>query len=472
MWRTAALLLVLLGSASASAERGTSLSVLCESHAGSRPAGADGYLEGVRAGLEDPDVVAGPALDALIAEHHSRPAGDPAFPLFRLVRGQALEAREEAVAGLFRQAVERMQRLHAIVAQQPAALAVSPHVRRPLFEGTLAQLKGLVRLRRQGEAESLALELGRRYPDFPVTERDHGPEVAQFVTQVRRQSRVDPAYGLVVETNPPGAAVFVDERHAGTSPLHLQGLEPGRYRVMARLGERYSRVHTAAVLEGAAFVRIDLDLDQALAAGGFQFASEAERERREASYAVRLGRMLGAAQVITVGLTGSPERPQWGATVYSPATGAVLRSAAVALAPTPPPRALLVKLGRFLRGAGPADGLIVQQAGAGLVRGAGDPANPEGAPHHALRRWAYLALVLGGASLAAGAVLLARSCTPAEEARRCPYLQVNRPAGIALVAGGGGLATAGGVLWLLDSRRERARVALGPARLLLSLDWD
>jgi hypothetical protein len=441
------------------------LVILVESHAGARPGRADEYLQAVAAGLGDPAPLGGAKLDALVGERLSGPAGELGYPLLPLVRGQVVEVQEEVTRARFGEAVGRMERLLREVQQHAAAVAADPRIRRVLFEGRLAQLKGLLRLRRQGEAEGVAIELGRSFPDFAVVERDHGPEVTQFVAQVRRQSWPRGRATLAVATSPPGASVFLNERYVGLSPVRLPDVLPGSYRVMARLGETQGRVHAVSVLEESVDVRVDLGFDQALGAGGFAFESDADRLRREPVYALKLARALGAAQVITVGLAGTPERPQLAAAVYNVASGNVLRQAAVALGPSPPPHALVVALGRFLRGGAPTDGIIVQSA-ALTVRAAGLPPLP--GPDAAARPGrGLLALAVVGYALAAGAAgsggyLLSLDGKGSCGESRCPNTYHTLGGGIGMIAGAVVLAGAATWLVVLDHRRLRARVAALP----------
>ena len=360
MRRLAVGLWVTAWAAVAAAQPAPAVTIVCESHGGPRPADADELLAATREGLAPPGVVAGRELDALVAERLSAPAGHPDPQLLALVREQVDEAQEEVASARFAEAAQRLGRLRAVVAQHAAAVAAEPRVRQHLHRGQLLLLKSLLRVRKQAEAETLAIELERSFPDFPLTERQHGPEVASFVGQLRARRGTRAPVTLTVESEPTGAALFVDGRYVGTTPLRLADVMPGRYRLLAHAGRLQSRVRAVDLHDESVSVRLDLAFDSALGAGGFRFGSPAERRQLEAEYAVRLGRALGATEVITVGVGGSGERLLWEATVYAVESGGVLRSAAVALGPVPPPRSLLVALGRFLRGAAPAEGLIVR----------------------------------------------------------------------------------------------------------------
>ena len=457
--------LALMQAAAAHAADGGPLVLLVESHGGSRPSRMDEYVRAVNQGLEAPQPLSGERLDALIAEKLSAAAGDASYPLLEFVRGQVLDVQEDVTRARFGDAVARMERLLTEVQRHAAAVAAEPRIRRVLFEGRLAQLKALLRLRRQSEAEAVAVELGRSFPDFAVVERDHGPEVTQFVVQVKRQAWPKNRGALTVETSSVGASVFLNERYVGLSPVRLTDLLPGRYRVMARLGELQSRVHTVTVSEEPVDLRIDLGFDSALDAFGFRFANEAERLKREPAYALRLGRALGAAEVITVGLGGTAERPQLVAAVYNVASGNVLRQAAVALGPSPPPYALVVALGRFLRGGQPMDGLIVSAAP--TVRGG------ELAPLHvegrvSRRGRGLLALSIVGYVLAAGAAgggayLIAIDGEGTCATGRCPEVYKTLWPGVATVAASAALAAGATYLLVRSKHAARSGVIVAPA---------
>jgi hypothetical protein len=459
-----------LWAANAMAQPAPPAAILVESHAGARPPQADEYLQALREGLGAPPPLAGAALDQLIAQRVSRPAGTVDYPLLPIVRDQVRDAQREVVKARFAQAVERVERLRVIAADHAAAVAANPRIRKSLFEGSLALLQALIRLHRPSEAETLAVEITRSFPDFPVTERDYGPEVVQFLGEVQRQARQRTTYAIQVETAPAGASVFLNERYVGTSPVRIQDVLPGRYRLMARAGEAQSRVHLVAVHEESAEAKIDLAYDQALSVGGFQFADEADRARREATHVARLARTLGAAEVIAAGLAGTAERPLWIATTYNVESGGVLRSAAVALAPGAPPRAGLVTLGRFLRAGSPTDGLIVRRVRASAAA-PGAPALAPFAPGEtdvprrsgALRLVAYLGLGAGAALAGAGGYLLSLdgkgNCELAAGQAECPSHHHTLGAGVGMIAGGAAVIVGSLTLWYLDTRRARVRVS-------------
>jgi hypothetical protein len=435
--------------------------ILLESHAGARPGRAPEHLEAVRAGLGSPPPVGGEVLDGLLAERLSVAAGAPDFPLLGVVRGQVIDAQEDVVRARFADAVTRMERVRRLVGRQAAAVTVNPRIRTAIFEGSLAALKALLRLKRQSEAESLAMEVRRSFPDHTVTERDHGPELAQFFAQVHRQERAHPRAAIQVETLPPGAAVFLNERYVGTSPLRIADLLPGRYRVLARAADALSRVHPVTVLDDAVEVRIDVAFDGALGPGGFRFADESERAAREAPYALRLARLLGATELITTGRSGPPERPLWVATLYNVETGGVLRAAAVALGPVPPPRSLLVALGRFLRAGGPAEGLLISQEGAPLEFAGLGAARAPGRPW---RLGSYLGLGAGLALVGVGSYLAyldgRGTCELATGQVRCPEVHQTMTSGVATLAAGGAVLLGAATLFYLDRRSRRTRVGV------------
>jgi hypothetical protein len=460
MHRLTLLAIMLLGARTTVA---TPLTLLCESHAGAAPSDAQELVEAVRHGLGAPAVIYGHGFDVLVADRVSRPAGAADLDIGGVVRNRIIDIQEDVIRGRFEEAVARMERLQALIRDSPAAVAAEPKLRKALFGAGLVTLKALLRLRRQGDAESLGIEISRDFPDFVVTERDHGPEVFSYVTDLRRRGLPRAAYGITVETAPEGAAVFVNERYVGHSPVRVGELMPGRYRVMARSGSGTSRVHSVAILEGSADVRIDLAYDQALGPRGFQFADDADRARREAPYALRLARALGAREVITVGVGGPAERPLWIGTVYNVDSGGILRSAAVALTPTPPPRALVVALGRFLRAGAPAEGLIVARERPAALPAA-TPAAPEEPPRSGLRLWSYAGLVVAAALVGTGAYLVhldgKGTCDLQPGQQRCLEDYHTLGSGAGVLAGGAVLAAAAGTLLYLDVRRGRARVGV------------
>jgi hypothetical protein len=463
----ALLVIVVVGLVAASAFGAPAepLVIMVESHVGPRPGRTNEYLSAVLAGLADPVPLSGEGLNTLVADRLSSRAGNLDAPILSPTKKQVLEAQEDIARARFADGVARIDRLLRQVRQHPAAVAADPRIRRALFEGRLAQLKALLRLRRQGDAEALAIELGRSFPDFAVVERDHGPEVTGFCAQVRRQSWPRGRATLTVATSSPGASVFLNERYVGLSPVRLPDVMPGHYRVMARLGEVQSRVHGVGVLEESVDLRIDLGFDQALGEGGFRFEHEADRLKREPVYALRLARALGATQVITVGLAGPPERPQLAAAVYNVASGTVLRQAAVALGPSPPPHALVVALGRFLRGGAPTDGLIVSTA-APTVRAAALPPLPAAdsppRPGRGLLALSIVGYALAAGAAGAGGYLLSINGRGTCGESRCPETYHTLGAGIGLVVGAAVLA--GGATWLLvvAQRRLRAHLVAAP----------
>jgi PEGA domain-containing protein len=133
---------------------------------------------------------------------------------------------------------------------------------------------------------------------FPSTEpnySEYGPENLRFYRQVRSEMDQQPMGRLRVEAGHEAAAIYLNGRLLGTTPLDVTRVYPGRYRLSARRGNDKSRIHIIDVHAGDNEIRIDLDFDKALKTDrdlALVYASAAERHRRYRHDALQMVRLL------------------------------------------------------------------------------------------------------------------------------------------------------------------------------------
>jgi hypothetical protein len=444
--------------------------LLVEIHVATRPIEMDLYLnhvartEGSRpllhgAGLRD-------RIDSRFGVVARDATEDEAQSLLRTVE----QGEEAFLRGDFGAAITTLERAVGELAGRDALLARDRRARLALERGRLYLSQSYLRTSRPRDAAVVMAEVLRAAPGREPSPRTYSPELIKFHRRVRSDLDAQPRGHLKVVTRPEGADVFVGGEHVGRSPVRLPDLLPGRYRVVAQFGERRGRVHDVAVAGGAQEQALDLELDSALAQSdkpALVYADAESRTRLEVGHAAALGRLLGAREVILIGVGSQQGRAALLGTVVAVDSARTVRAGFVTLEPAAPDRSTLEAFGRFLRVGAPGPGVVVQVA---------SPLRsdlPSGASRGSRLGWLrWVGLGVGLAATGAGAGLVAidgrRTCS-GPSTINCPERYHTLAGGAALVAIGGAAIIGSGLALILrwgDARR--VAVAPQPGGLLAS----
>lgn len=450
-------------------------SILLESYAGDPPPEAGNYVSAVVGSMGDAAPLHGTALRQQIEVRLSATPGPPALP--EQTKDLVKRGKADFIEGNFKQAIAKLERARTALLERPALLATDQGLRDSLHMALLYLGHAYLRTGEGEKATERVSEVIRSFPDKELSLVRYGPELVKFYRKVRREMLQQPRGTLSVKTTPPSCMVFVNERYVGLSPISVENLHQGRYRVYTQTGRARGRVYSVNVTGGGAQIQIDFELDRTLRTEpyvGFHFEDPESMERSEVSYAAAVARSLDTSTAFLVGFRTHRGRRVLMGTVVNAATGRVVRSGMVALEPAAPSTSTLGALGGFLVAGKSSQGVIVRSGGGmithgvGPAAGHGSPAKPDEGPGFFSARvfkWISLGLAVGG--LAAGVTLIVLDGRGTCDQERCPDTYHTMTPGIALAAVGGAAAVTSGVLFYLDARRERPVTAAAIAPQLL-----
>jgi hypothetical protein len=208
-------------------------------------------------------------------------------------------------------------------------------------------------------------EIVRSY-DTTLQRSTYGAEASDLFEQVKKEISSGGKGTLIVKERS-GGAIYVNERFVDVGEIKLQ-LYPGEYRVFAKLqGNQLSRAHRVVVNAAEETkVAIDTGFDATVHTSpewtGMAFASTADREKLEATYAAAFANAIDAGGVAVIGIDLVRGKPVIFGALVNLFDGRDNRRAAVALEPAPSEETLR-GLARFLKGDPATPGLQVQVTG-------------------------------------------------------------------------------------------------------------
>jgi hypothetical protein len=451
-------------------------SILLESYAGDPPPDAARYVSALVSSMGEAAPLHGAALRRQIEVRLSATPGPPALP--EQMKDLVKRGRTEFIEGNFKRAIAKLERARSALLEHPALLATNQGLRDSLHMALLYLGHAYLRTTEGEKATERVSEVIRSFPDKELSLVRYGPELVRFYKKVRREMLQQPRGSLTVKTTPPSCMVFVNERYVGLSPISVENLHQGRYRVYTQTGRSRGRVYSVNVTGGGGQIQVDFELDRTLRTEpyvGFRFEDPDSMEGSEVSYAAAVARSLDASTAFLVGFRSHRGRRVLMGTVVNAATGRVVRSGMVALEPAEPSASTLGALGGFLVAGKSSQGVIIRSGGGVITHGVdptaggGSPAKPadEGPGFFSARvfKWITLGLAVGG--LAAGVPLIVLDGRGTCDHDRCPDTYHTMTPGIALAAVGGAAAVTSGILFYLDARRERPGTAAAIAPQLL-----
>jgi hypothetical protein len=431
--------------------------IALEAYTGDRPADASRLLSPILDELAARGFSAGDTVARTYETKVSRPAQTPAGlpPDFS---AQVDAGFKHWVGGRFDEAIKVLVPLVDAAHANTGLIAKEQPLRDPLLKGLIALALSQQRTGDQGATRATFAEILRSYPDAQLPRANYGAEAFDLFEQVRHEVNGSGKAKLTVEVGEDGAVVFVDElyRAVGTTTLDLA---PGEYRVCLLTDKRPSRSHRVVLRANEnAKLAIDAGLDRAVHTNGWTglaFATGADREAHEGTYAAHIAVQLGATAVAVVGIDQVRGRPAVVGSLVSLQTGREIRRASVAMDPDPSSDRLKA-LARYLAGDEPAAGLDVQTPGAAPVDGKVPP-HDEG-PATSSGRWGGWKWIAGGGAIAALGVggYLAYQDGRCQDTplpgRSCNNVYATSPADYVVL--GAGVALAGVAVYLFATGRE------------------
>ena len=445
--------------------------IAIESHSAPRSDDVRALVEPVLAELGTRGYRVGAGRVGNDAERISRPSSAGNLDL-REISTRAQDGINKWHSGAVDEAADVLQRLWVDARLNPAPIALNSAAREPLFRALVTLAMVRARVKAAESAFDVMAEVIRTYPDQVVTRAAFGPEAAKLFESTRQTLNQQGRGTLTVKVGDPAVQVFVNERYAANGTTTRPDLVPGHYRVYLQRGNVEGRFYIVKVEANAeAVLEVTWPFDVALHSGpywaGFQFSTEADRLKAEATFAAELARKLDAPVVIVLAVGKLKGKHALIGTTYEVATGAARRSASIAVTPPPSDERLRAFAG-FLVGDTASGGFDVVDAAAA----------PAPARDTSRRPPSWVKWTLGGAgvaSLAAGAYLLS-----IHGDGRCaaPELgcveQWDTAAGGGVLLGVGAVAVVGGAyLYLRERKRGDRAVAIVPrgSGVSVSASW-
>ncbi|HET6611185.1 MAG TPA: hypothetical protein VFG83_04320 [Kofleriaceae bacterium] len=366
------------------------------------------------------------------------------------------------ITGNFDQAVELTQNGLDLLLSRPATIARRQSLRDKTFRGYA--VLGLAN-KRQGDmrnANAAMAQLLRAFPDREYSRKQFGPEGHNLYLQVKAELDKEPKGGLTVTVDDPSTVVFINGRYVAIGGAKLGNLYPGPYRVYVQKGDMPGRVHEVEVKGGeSATLTIHWQLDRALRSRdmvGLSFSDGDDLAALSPALGAKMATLLGANQIVVVGIRPHGHSDAMVASVIDARTATVVRSAALAIVPSPPAEAAIAALAAFIDGEPPTSGIQV------IATGGTAPAVADTGASFGSKK--IIALGVGGAGVAAivaGGVFFAinGNCQDVD----CETVYQTAPLGIGLSVAGAAAVGAGVYLWLTADDGDAppaTAVAVGP----------
>nr|MBA3538414.1 hypothetical protein [Deltaproteobacteria bacterium] len=274
--------------------------------------------------------------------------------------------------GKFTEAVKHLTPMMEVAHLNPGAFVDNER-------GSAAVQKGLIALALshngigdESAARATIGEILRTFPNEKMSAGTYGMAANKLFESVRLDLAGRGKGRLVIKPANAGGVVYLNERIDGVGTRTKDQLLPGEYRVMLQTGAQISRSHTVKLAANEDLtLTVDGGFDDAVRTKadwtGLGFASAADREKSEASYAATFGKSINATAVALIGIDVSNGRPSVIAALVKRDTGGELRRASIPLDASPS-RDQLRGLARFLAG---------EDAGPGIEIHVAKPAKPE-----------------------------------------------------------------------------------------------
>jgi hypothetical protein len=434
--------------------------ILLESHAQDPPEDAARYIQYLVTSMGKDAPIHGSRLRERI---EARLSASPGPPEKRAdLHAQAKKGREQFIDGTFKKAIATLESARSAMLERPALLATNQPLRDSLHMALLYLTHAYLRTSEGEKATERIGEVIRSFPDKELSAARYGPELVKFYRKVRREMGRQERGSLAIKTTPPGCMVFVNERYVGLSPIKVDNLYQGRYRIYVQQGQTRGRVHTQNVA-GDGQLQIDFALDRALTTEpfiGFRYADPATMTDKEVAHAAAVARALEAPTAFLVGFGHYKNRRMLMGTVVNAATDGVVRSGMIALEPAAPSLSTLGALGTFLLAGKGGAGVIIRNERGIVTHGVGNrgtTTDEAGPGFFSARVWKWITLGVGVGTLGAGITLLALDGKGTCETDRCPDAYNTMTPGIILTAVGGAAAATAVILFVLDARRPGGR---------------
>jgi hypothetical protein len=375
------------------------------------------------------------------------------------LRQQVDAGCQHFIEGEYEQSIQELSVARTKMLTQQAMMAVDQTLRDVLHRTTLFLAHAQLRAGNASEAATLVAETIRSFPDRSLSPVHHGPDLVRLFRQERRRLRQQERGSLAIEAKPAGCMVFVNERYVGLSPTRLTDLYPGTYRVFLQRPNEPGRVHIVEVASAPRELKVDFLLDRALQTAPevlLLYPNQATKAELVQRHAGRIGRNVGARQVLLVTLRRYQGRLSLQGTVLDATNDGTVRAALIALEPNTPAPKTIKALGRFLVFGERSDQITLVERTLPTRRASGSI-------------WRWITLGVGLASLGGGIPLLVIHDKGTCGQTSCAETYNTLAPGLGLTIAGGALLAGSAVLFVIDALADGP--AESPSRSARVVPW-
>jgi hypothetical protein len=222
---------------------------------------------------------------------------------------EAQAAIQHVALGRTSAAQQSVQHIVALAERSLETLNRETSTARGLLDACLALVRAALHDNKRDEAIDQAMRCRRLVPDLAPSDVAHPASVVGALAEADDQLRRMRVGGLRVTVDPERACeLYLNGRHLGHTPFALERAPAGNYRVQLECpGEAPSRVHWLELGDEPVALSIDPAFDTAIMTEprlALHYASDAAARAALQQHGSRLGRAVGADDVILVGRSG------------------------------------------------------------------------------------------------------------------------------------------------------------------------
>jgi hypothetical protein len=220
----------------------------------------------------------------------------------------ARDANEHVAFGRTNAARRRVQDLMTHAESALETLNRQTTTARNVLDACLALVRSALQEEKRDAALSQAMRCRQLVPDLSPSTAAHPANVVGVLAEADNLLRRMRIGKLSVRSEPnQRCSVYVNGRHLGTTPFDLEHAAPGDYRVQVECGRMPGRVHLVRLGEPPAELLVDSDFDAATQTEprlGLIYATADAARALFVGHAARIGRLIGAADVVVVEALG------------------------------------------------------------------------------------------------------------------------------------------------------------------------
>jgi hypothetical protein len=213
------------------------------------------------------------------------------------------KGKDDYLEGHFPEAIEQLEKARGLMSRAVETVEEERQAAEALFR---AELYLAFTLRAQGagsigRARDVMRDAIRTFPNLEPPTSEYGPENLRFFLDVKKELERGAMGQVRIRTIGAPANVYLNGRLVGVTPLDLQRVYPGSYRLHMKRGNERSRLHAAEIRAGNNEFVVDIGFDNAVRdeeMPSLVYPSVAARAENASRHAARLAEIVGASGAI------------------------------------------------------------------------------------------------------------------------------------------------------------------------------